>query len=83
MLNSEWVQDDGYMESIITLFTPDSTPVLKARAVYSGEEEEFNAIVRDYKTGHIVASSFIHMNLEEAKIKALELSRNIIKSTCD
>lgn len=78
MFNSEWKEDDGYFESIIYLFTENSTPILKARAVRD-IHGSYDAIVRDYQSGHMVASSFNKTNLIDAQKRAIELSRQIIQ----
>lgn len=52
---TEYKEEDGYIEQIISL-VEESTPIFRLRAVL-GSDGKYNLVVRDYQTGCMMSTS--------------------------
>lgn len=74
---TEWVEDEGVHESLASLRIPLS-PILRVRAV-KNSRGSYDAVVRDFGGRGIMLASRIDLTLENAKSKAIELSKKVVQ----
>jgi len=65
---TEFREDDGFFESIVS-FEEGTSPILKLRVVKK-LDGNYNIVLRDFKTGHMIGGRNIDESLEKAKILA-------------
>lgn len=76
MYTSKWVEQDGYVESIVSI-RHDLGPILKVRAVRN-EAGKFEPVVRDYQTGIVVAASNLADDLNSTMKRGVNLAKGIL-----
>lgn len=69
--------DSAYYEAIAS-FEKGHTPIFKLRCVVSCDIKLYSPIVRDFKTGHMVANA-PDCELDDAKLKCIELVKILLK----
>lgn len=76
MYLSEWKDEDGYKECLVSFerFTPE---VLKLRIVLNSRGN-WTSIIRDYKTGTSIRTGYLELEVEDAKKEAIKFLKEYI-----
>lgn len=77
MHQERWIEQDGYVESLVSL-KPGLGTVLRVRAVRNGAGK-FEPVVRDFTTGIVVASTPYQDDLKPTMARATELARGFLE----
>ena len=80
MVQSEWRQDDGYSESIVS--ADDGCEVIKFRAVKNGEGR-YDALARHAKTGEMVLECSIDYATQEEAQASCNAAVRYVKRLVD
>lgn len=77
MYFSEWKEEDGYYESLLS-FEKGFGPILRVRAVLQSNRL-YSPVIRDYETGRMVVSSSSIKQLSDTILECIILVRKYIQ----